>query len=43
MKCLSTAPLDGWKKYAGFLSMKVMNNTPWLSFPSVKDTQDTLT
>ncbi len=23
--------------------MKGMDNTPWLSFPSVKDTQDTLT
>jgi hypothetical protein len=23
--------------------MKGMNNTPWPSFPSVKDTQDTLT
>jgi hypothetical protein len=31
------------EKLAGLLSMKGMNNTPWPSFPSVKDTQDTLT
>jgi hypothetical protein len=26
---------------AGLLSSKGMNNTPWLSFPSTKNTQDT--
>jgi hypothetical protein len=31
------------EKKAGLLSMKGMNNTPWPSFPSVKDIQDTLT
>ncbi len=31
------------EKWSGLLSMKGIKNTPWPSFPSVKDTQDSIT
>jgi hypothetical protein len=34
--------LDDWKNSAGFLSTKEENTSPWPSFPSAKNTQDTL-